>query len=68
VFLPARFREVQGRQTEMNNFVVNIPADGTYCWNLPLPSSVIQKNIGITDIEMRGTQLKDGFRTILKKQ
>ena len=67
-FFPARFRDVTCNQTKVNNFIVNIPADGTYCWNSPLPSSIVQKNIGITDIEMRGTQLKDGFRTVLKKQ
>jgi len=67
-FFPASFREAPYKQTEVNNFIVNIPVDCTYCWNSPLPCSIVQKNIGITNIEMRGTQLKDGFRTVLKKQ
>jgi hypothetical protein len=67
-FFPASFREAPYEQTEVNNFIVNIPIDCTYCWNSPLPCSIVQKNIGITNIEMRGTQLKDGFRTVLKKQ
>jgi hypothetical protein len=68
VFFPARFREVPCNKIKANNFIVNIPADGTYCWNSPLPCSIVQKDIGITDIELRGAQLKEGFRTILKKQ
>jgi hypothetical protein len=67
-FFPARVRDVNCNQTKVNNFTVNIPAEGTYCWNSPLPCSIVQKNLGITNIEMRGMQLKDGFRAVLKKQ
>jgi hypothetical protein len=67
-FFPARVRDVTCNQTKVNNFTVNIPAEGTYCWNSPLPCSIVQKNLGITNIEMRGMQLKDGFRAVLKKQ
>jgi hypothetical protein len=63
---PARFKDVPYNRVDLNNFIVNIPEDGTYCWNLPLPSSIIQKHIGITDIEMRGPDLKYGFRVIMK--
>ncbi len=65
---PARFREVQYDRIELNNFYVNIPIDGTYCWNMPLPSSIIQRNIGVTNIEMRGPEYKYGFGVVIDKQ
>jgi hypothetical protein len=68
LILPAGFKDVPYQRVELNNFFVNIPDDGTYCWNLPLPSSIIQKNIGITNIEMRGPDYKYGFGIKIDKQ
>jgi len=66
MIFPARFKDVPYNRVDLNNFIINIPEDGTYCWNLPLPSSIIQKHIGITNIEMRGPDLKYGFSVIMK--
>jgi hypothetical protein len=66
IIFPVRFKEVPYNRVDLNNFIINIPEDGTYCWNVPLPCSVIQKHIGINDIEMRGPDLEYGFRVIMK--
>jgi hypothetical protein len=62
LIFPAGYRNVPVKTIQINNLRVNIPSDSTYCWNSPLPCSVFQKDIGITNIEMRGKELKDGFR------
>ena len=61
VLFPTGFKEVKFSSVELNNFNVNIPEDGTYCWNIPIPASVIQRHIGVNDIELRGPDLKYGF-------
>jgi hypothetical protein len=68
VIFPSGFKEVHYNTIGLNNFSVNIPEDGTYCWNMPLPSSVISRNIGVTNIEMRGPDYKDGFRFRINKE
>lgn len=67
MIFPTGFPEVQYDRTELNNFYVNIPVDGTYCWNLPLPSSIIQKHIGVNNIEMKGPDYKYGFRIVIER-
>jgi hypothetical protein len=61
LLIPRNSKDVKYSSVELNNFNVNIPEDGTYCWNIPLPASVIQRHIGVNDIEMRGPDLKYGF-------
>jgi hypothetical protein len=68
MIFPSGFKEVHYNRIELNNFSVNIPEDGTYCWNIPLPGSVISRNIGVTNTEMRGQDYKDGFRVKIDKQ
>jgi hypothetical protein len=63
---PAGFREVAYKTVQMNNFKLNIPVDSTYCWNIPLPSAPVQKNIGVTNIMLRGNDLENGFRALKK--
>ena len=64
IMVPFEFKEVKFKTVTVNNFQVRIPEDNTYCWNVPVPCSVIQNNIGITNIELRGKELKDGFKVI----
>jgi len=62
IVLPFDYKEVTIKTVSVNNFQVNIPVDNTYCWNSAIPCSIIQKDIGITNIELRGKELKEGFR------
>jgi hypothetical protein len=64
IMFPVDYKEVTFKTVTINNFQVRIPEDNTYCWNMPVPCSVIQNNIGITNIGLRGKDLKDGFRVI----
>jgi hypothetical protein len=66
VIYPARLKEVAYKTVQLNNFNLNIPLDSTYCWNIPLPSAPVQKNIGVTNIMMRGDGFENGFRVIKK--
>ena len=62
IIYPVEYKEVTLKTVSVNNFEVSIPIDSTYCWNAAIPCSPIQNNIGITNIELRGKELKDGFR------
>jgi hypothetical protein len=62
IIFPVEYTRVTTKTVSINNFHVNIPTDNTYCWNAPIPCSILQKNIGITNIELRGNELKEGFR------
>jgi len=59
---PVKYPVAACKSVSINNVKVNIPDDNTYCWNSPVPCSIIQNHIGITDIELRGKELEDGFR------
>jgi hypothetical protein len=59
---PIEYPGTAYKSISINNVQVNIPDDNTYCWNSPVPCSIIQNHIGITDIELRGKELKNGFR------
>lgn len=62
IIYPVEYKEVTLKTVSVNNFEVKIPIDSTYCWNATIPCSLVQNNIGITNIELRGKGLKDGFR------
>ncbi len=62
IVFPVDYEKVTINKIQQNNFQVNIPADGNYCWNSEIPCSIFQKDIGITNIELRGEKLEDGFR------
>lgn len=62
IIYPVEYKEVILKTVSVNNFEVKIPIDSTYCWNAAIPCSLVQNNIGITNIELRGKGLKDGFR------
>jgi hypothetical protein len=59
---PVKYKEVVIEKTDINGILVNIPKDNAQCWNAPLPCSIRQSKIGITNIELRGKDLEDGFR------
>jgi hypothetical protein len=63
---PVDYRSVPIKTIAVNNLKVNVPLNNDQCWNTCIPCSFLKNNIGITDIEMRGKDLKDGFR--VKKQ
>jgi hypothetical protein len=60
--LPAAYKTVLVESRQINNFQLFVPRDSSSCWNSPLPCSIFQKDIGVTSVEMRGPELKDGFR------
>jgi hypothetical protein len=62
IVFPVKYNSASLKTITVNNLRVNVPVDNTLCWDACIPCSVFQKNIGITNIEMRGKELKDGFR------
>lgn len=62
VVFPVKYKSASLKTITINNLKVNIPADNTFCWDACIPCSIFQNNIGITNIELRGKELKDGFR------
>lgn len=62
LIIPEKYKAISTHSVKFNNFSVQIPDDNKYCWDECLPCSIIQNNIGITNIEMRGKELTDGFR------
>jgi hypothetical protein len=62
VIFPVDYREIKFKSVLVNNFQIKIPLDNTSCWNAAIPCSIIQNNIGITNVELRGKEIKDGFR------
>jgi len=62
IVFPVDYEKVTINKIQQNDFQLNIPADGNYCWNSEIPCSIFQKDIGITNIELRGEKLEDGFR------
>jgi len=59
---PADYKTVQVEAIIVNNLKVNVPLENDQCWNTCIPCSFYKNNIGMTNIEMRGKDLKDGFR------
>jgi hypothetical protein len=62
ILFPLEYKEASVKSVTINNIQVNIPIDNKYCWNATIPCSIIQNNIGITNVELRGDKLVDGFR------
>jgi hypothetical protein len=62
IISPVDYHKVIYKTVSVNNIKISIPEEDTYCWNTTLPCSIFQNNIGITNIELRGNELKDGFR------
>jgi hypothetical protein len=62
IVYPAGYKTVPLNVVTINNLKVNVPEDNAQCWDACIPCSIFQNNIGITNIEMRGTDIKDGFR------
>jgi hypothetical protein len=59
---PVKYKEVAVEKANINGFKVNIPTDNAQCWNACLPCSIRQSKMGITNIELRGKDLEEGFR------
>jgi hypothetical protein len=59
---PVKYIEVELKEVAINNMQIYVPVSGQYCWNSALPCSIFQNNIGITNIELRGKDLSEGFR------
>jgi hypothetical protein len=62
IVFPVEYKSVPLKTVVINNFKVNVPEDNAQCWDACIPCSIFQSNMGITDIEMRGKDFKDGFR------